>query len=213
MRLTDRKYESGSALSEGLNAKWKVVDLIKSLICTPFYVLYFGLKGIKWGRNWRLFGCPVIHKYKGSRIVIGNNFTMRNWYSSNPLGVNKSFLTTLSKDSVIIIGDSVGISGSVICAVNEIHIGKNTLIGAGTKIFDNDFHSINFEERGKDTENIKSGKITIGENVLIGANCILIKGVTVGNNCIIGAGSVVTGELEDNSVYSGNPIKFIKKIT
>lgn len=212
MRLTDRKFQSGSALSEGMNAKWKVFDLLKSLICTPYYILYFGMKGIKWGKNWRLFGCPIIHRYKGSIIEIGNNFSMRNWYSSNPLGVNKSFISTLSKDSKIIIGHNVGISGAVICAMNEIRIGDNTLLGAGTKIFDNDFHSVNYKERGMDTENIRTSKITVGENVLIGANCILIKGATVGNNCIIGAGSIVTGQLEENSVYSGNPAKFIKKI-
>jgi acetyltransferase-like isoleucine patch superfamily enzyme len=212
MRLTDRKYEGGSAFSEGLNAKWKVIDLAKSLICTPYYMLCFLFKGIKWGKNWRLFGLPVIHKYKGSDIRIGSNFTMRNWYTSNPLGVNRSFLTTLSKDSKLIIGDNVGISGSVICVAEEINIGNNTLVGANTRIFDNDFHSINHEERGIDAENIKSKKIIIGENVLIGANCLIIKGVNIGNNSIIGAGSVVTGAIEDNSVYSGNPAKFIKKI-
>lgn len=52
-------------------------------------------------------------------------------------------------------------------------------------------------------------KVIIKNNVFIGMNTIILKGVTIGENVIIGAGSVVTRDLEPNSVYSGNPAKFI----
>jgi acetyltransferase-like isoleucine patch superfamily enzyme len=51
------------------------------------------------------------------------------------------------------------------------------------------------------------GKIKIGNNVLIGTNCIILPNTVVGNNCIIGAGSVVRGKFPDNSVIFGNPAK------
>lgn len=51
------------------------------------------------------------------------------------------------------------------------------------------------------------GRIKIGNNVLIGTNCIILPNTTVGNNCIIGAGSVVRGKFPDNSVIFGNPAK------
>ena len=50
---------------------------------------------------------------------------------------------------------------------------------------------------------------TIGNKVFIGAGSIIMPGVTVGNEVIIGAGSVVTKDVPDNSVYAGNPAKFL----
>ncbi|XZL94913.1 acyltransferase [Clostridium perfringens] len=50
-------------------------------------------------------------------------------------------------------------------------------------------------------------KVNIGDNVFIGANTVVLPGVNIGNNCIVGAGSVVTKNLDDNSIYAGNPAK------
>lgn len=54
-----------------------------------------------------------------------------------------------------------------------------------------------------------AGKVTIGNNVFIGMNTMILKGVTVGNNVIIGAHSLVNKDLPDNGVYAGNPAKFV----
>ena len=54
--------------------------------------------------------------------------------------------------------------------------------------------------------------VTIGDNVFIGNNVIILKGVSIGNNSIIGAGSVVLKDVGANTVVGGNPAKFIKKM-
>ena len=54
-----------------------------------------------------------------------------------------------------------------------------------------------------------SGKVTIGNNVFIGMNSLILKGVKIGNNVIIGAGSIVTRDIPDNCVAVGNPAKII----
>ena len=51
----------------------------------------------------------------------------------------------------------------------------------------------------------------IGNNVFIGANSIIMPGITIGNNIIIGAGSVVTKDVEDFSIVAGNPARFLRK--
>ena len=54
--------------------------------------------------------------------------------------------------------------------------------------------------------------VVIGNNVFIGMNAIITRGVTIGDNVVIGAGSVVTGDCESNSVYAGNPARRIMSI-
>ena len=54
--------------------------------------------------------------------------------------------------------------------------------------------------------------VSIGNNVFIGMNAVITRGVTVGDNVIIGAGSVVTKDCESNSVYAGNPAEKIMTI-
>lgn len=53
------------------------------------------------------------------------------------------------------------------------------------------------------------GKVSIGNNVFLGVNAVILKGVTIGSNVIIGAGSVVTKDIPANTVAAGNPARVI----
>ena len=55
------------------------------------------------------------------------------------------------------------------------------------------------------------GRVVIGSDVFIGADAIILPGVTIGNNVVIGAGTVVTKDIPDNSVVVGNPGRIIGK--
>ncbi len=55
--------------------------------------------------------------------------------------------------------------------------------------------------------------ISIGNNVFVGINTIILPGVKIGDNVIVGANSVVTKDLESNCVYCGMPAKKIKTFT
>ncbi|OAT39235.1 sugar O-acetyltransferase [Proteus myxofaciens] len=55
--------------------------------------------------------------------------------------------------------------------------------------------------------------ITIGNNVWLGASCMILPGVIIGDNCVIGAGSVVTKSIPANSVAVGNPCRVIRQIS
>lgn len=50
---------------------------------------------------------------------------------------------------------------------------------------------------------------SIGDRVFIGASSIILPGIAIGNDVIIGAGSVVTKDIPDNSLYAGNPAKYL----
>lgn len=55
----------------------------------------------------------------------------------------------------------------------------------------------------------KIGRVTIGDNVFIGAESVVLPGVTIGNNVIVGANSTVTHDVPDNTVVAGSPARVI----
>lgn len=90
-----------------------------------------------------------------------------------------------------------------------ISIGDNVTITSGVKLLTHDGGMRVLIKSGFLEKADKFGKITIGNNVFIGLNTIVLPNVTIGDNCVIGAGSIVTKSLDSNSVYAGNPARFI----
>jgi acetyltransferase-like isoleucine patch superfamily enzyme len=107
------------------------------------------------------------------------------------------------------IGDDTGMSGTTVCAMTSVIIGRGCLIGADVMIVDTDFHPIAPEGRRYSAEGVTSAPVRIGDNVFIGARTIVLKGVTIGDNTVIGAGSVVTKNLPANVVAAGNPARVL----
>ena len=111
------------------------------------------------------------------------------------------------------IGDNVALSNSAIYCSTKITIEEDVFIGGDCKVYDTDFHSIQYNERLAVPE---IGKVTapvhIKKGVLLGTGSIVLKGVTIGEKSVIGAGSVVSKDIPANEVWAGNPIAFIKKI-
>lgn len=58
----------------------------------------------------------------------------------------------------------------------------------------------------------KIGRVTIGDNVFIGAESVVLPGVTIGSNVIIGANSTVTHDIPDNTVAAGSPARIISTL-
>lgn len=58
----------------------------------------------------------------------------------------------------------------------------------------------------------KIGRVNIGNNVFIGAESVVLPNVTIGDNVVIGANSTVTQDIPSNSVYAGNPAKYLSSI-
>ncbi|HGN9470599.1 TPA: DapH/DapD/GlmU-related protein [Providencia stuartii] len=154
-------------------------------------------------------GIPLI-KNKGV-IKLGKCVTLISGIIYNPVGGNKTIIS-VNKNAKLTIGHKTGISNSIIYCRKEISIGCDVYIGANVHIYDTDFHSIDIKSRLTEGDQGISKKITIEDGVFIGAHSIILKGSHIGKNCVIGAGSVVTGKLDNDSVYAGNPIKLIKKL-
>lgn len=89
-----------------------------------------------------------------------------------------------------------------------ITLGNHVHITDGVKFITHDGGTLLFRSQVPDLEITKP--ITIGDDVYIGNNVIILPGVTVGNKVIIGAGAVVTKNIPDNSVVVGVPARVIK---
>lgn len=83
--------------------------------------------------------------------------------------------------------------------MTSISIGENCLIGSGCKIYDTDFHPIMLND------SINSRPIVIGNDVFIGANVTILKGVHIGDGAVVGAGSIVTKSIPAKEVWGGVP--------
>ena len=200
-------------MKEFLSTPWKISLEFRRILCEPYSRFYCALHGIAWGKGWKIYGCPIIQRHRESSINIGAGFSCRSWTDSNPLGPYHSLiLSTRAKDALLRIGEDVGITGGTLCAVHRIEIGNRVTIGANTTIVDTDFHPLRPEERLKNPHQGSHAPVFIEEDVFIGMNSIILKGVRIGKGSVIGAGSVVTTNVEPGAVYAGNPAVFVRSL-
>lgn len=154
--------------------------------------------------------CPLLVSGLGS-VLFGKNvvFGVRN----SPYFFNSySYIEARSLISKIIIEDDVWINNNIVM-ISEgegIIIKKKTLIGLNCSIYDSDFHDLNIYSRlrGKGL----TGQVLINENVFIGSNVTILKGVEIGENSVIANGAIVTKSVPPNVMAGGIPCKIIRKL-
>ncbi|QGQ93728.1 acyltransferase [Paenibacillus psychroresistens] len=83
----------------------------------------------------------------------------------------------------------------------KIFIGSNSIIGYNTTILAHEYL----------VHEYRLGEVHIGSNVMIGANSIILPGVTIGDHAIIGAGTVVHKNVAAGSFVAGNPMQVIRE--
>jgi acetyltransferase-like isoleucine patch superfamily enzyme len=153
---------------------------------------------------------------KTSALTIGKNFNLNSRPSSNLVGISNLASFQCIFDGKIIIGDNCGFTSSVLSARNKIVIGDYVKIGGNVRIFDHDYHSLDHIMRKDpitDAANTKIEAVIVGNNVFIGTNSIILKGVNIGDRSIIGAGSVVSlKNIPEDSIVAGNPARIIKTL-
>jgi acetyltransferase-like isoleucine patch superfamily enzyme len=112
----------------------------------------------------------------------------------------------------ITIGDNVDFAwGVLITTGGGVFIGDRTLVGYGTKIFSSNHVIPLRREKIFYSGHDKSKPVKIGCDVWIGANCVILPGVSVGEGAVIAAGSIVTKSVDPFTVVGGNPAKLIKE--
>ncbi len=172
-------------------------------------------RGVVLGSGVRTLGLPIVILQSEAKVEIGDRVKLCSTSYRNEIGVNHPVILRTSRPgATVVIGDDVGLSGVSICAADRIRIGAGSLLGANVIVVDSDLHPVAAENRryDRDPDAIGSAPVEIGPNVFVGANSIVLKGVTIGANSVIGAGSVVTEDIPADCIAGGNPCRVIRPL-
>lgn len=160
--------------------------------------------------------------YKTAQIR--NNSTVKNAIKIGSFSHIKGELLTFGHGGTVEVGDYCFIGENTrIWSGISIKIGDRVLISHNCNIFDNDTHPMDPVARHIQFKDIISGghpkdinlndsPVNIHDDVLIGVNSIILKGVTIGKGAVIAAGSVVTKGVLPYTIVAGNPAKIINTI-
>jgi acetyltransferase-like isoleucine patch superfamily enzyme len=156
---------------------------------------------------------PIIQRHLGSQILLGDGLELRSWKRSNPLVPNHPVVfATRTAEAVIRVGDHCAFTGATLVAARRIEIGNRVLLGANVTITDTDFHALDAQERDTNPAGGKNKPVKIEDDVFVGMNAVILKGVTIGRGAVIGANSVITGDVPADVVAAGNPSRVIRSV-
>jgi acetyltransferase-like isoleucine patch superfamily enzyme len=186
---------------------------ISKLACSPVVRIFLRLHRCGVGRNLQCDGVPLIRMQNPGSLTIGDNVSINTRKGSNLAGLMQRTILHCIGQGSITLGNQSGLSGVVLSSRSSIKIGNRTSLGINTRVYDHDFHSLDPKhriDRKTDSSNVRSIPVEIGDDVLVGANVIVLKGARIGKASVVGAGSVVTGgEYAEASIIAGNPARVI----
>lgn len=169
-------------------------------MCISFLrICYYGLQGMKVGKRTTL---PAINITWPHQLKIGSDCDIEN-------NVNFKFDGIWTPGPSIVIGNSVFIGANCEFNVNlGVKIKDNSLIASGCKFIDHD-HGTEIGVNMRCQQAVW-GEIVIEEDVWLGANVVVLKGVTIGAGAVVAAGAIVNKSIPANEIWGGVPAKFIK---
>ncbi len=155
------------------------------------------------GRFFRVYG-PLVVSGPG-RVKLGNNCLI----ISN--AIKPVCIRTLSREAVVTLGDSSGLNGTSIQAVDRVEIGDLSNI-ADAYITDTSSHSLARGRRTESLDDVRSRPVSIGKNVWVSVQTVILDGVTIGDDSVVGACTLVKENVPEGVFVAGNPMKVIKSV-
>lgn len=168
---------------------------VRACLTIPYgYLKLFAIKvlhinKLRFGSLPRISLGTEISLDRNAQLIIGSRLNMRG-----------SARIRVRNAAVLRIGNNVSININNMIACHEsITIGNDVQFSPNVQIYDHD-HDYNVKN-GVIAGKYKTAPVEIGNNVWIGANTIILKGVHIGNNSVIAAGSVVNKDIPDNTLF------------
>jgi len=164
--------------------------------------------------RWYVRVLAPLYQHRGKHSVIHRSVRMDTPpYRQFRLGDNsvvESFACINNAVGDVIIGDHtrIGLHNTII---GPVTIGSHVNLAQGITVT---ALNHNFEDTNKriDEQGVSTTPVTIGDDVWIGANAVILPGVHIGNHCVVAAGAVVTKNVPAHSLVAGVPAKIIKQL-
>jgi acetyltransferase-like isoleucine patch superfamily enzyme len=212
-----RKWREFSTFGVLLVAWDRCASKICRLVGTARTRAALRLLGCRCGPGLCVEGTVIVRAPRAGAIEIGECVLINSRIRANLVGLTQPAVLQCLRHGRIKLGDHSGLSSAVLSSRASITIGRYVMIGGNVRIFDHDWHSLDPVARRApelDAADIKCAPIMIGDDVFIGANAIILKGVTIGARSIVAAGSVVTlKDIPEDSLVAGNPARIIKSLS
>jgi len=173
--------------------------------------LYAAWWKIELGKSAQFYGLPIMQRHPTGKIVIGSHATFRSAEWSNSIGINRRCYIEAGRQAKITIGDQCGFSGTIIAASQSITIGNRVLCGGNCTIVDTDRHPLDPISRASN-KMAESAPIVIEDDVFLGINVVVLKGVRIGRSTVVAANSVVTHSLPAHVLAGGAPAKVLREL-
>lgn len=199
-----KRYQRCNTYTMGDVIKGSLQKYIKKLRLFIKSVYIYGVLKIKYGH---CISMSIINSIKGKikiELSLGSELEIGHFFmSAGPCYIK------CTENANCKIGNRVFLNHNCsITCVEEISIGNNCNIANNVVIVD---HNHNMGENGVE-DGFESSAVHIGENVWIGANATILKGVSIGDGSVVAAGAVVNKNIPSHEVWGGVPARKIRKL-
>ena len=155
-----------------------------------------------------------LYQHRGQHSVIHRSARMDTppyrIFSLGDYSVIESFACINNAVGDVIIGDHtrIGLHNTII---GPVEIGNNVNLAQGITVTALN-HNFSDTDKRIDEQGVSTNPVTIEDDVWVGANAVILPGVTIGEHCVVAAGAVVTKDVPAHSLVAGVPAKVIKQI-
>ena len=164
--------------------------------------------------RWFIRLLAPLYQHRGKHSVIHRSARMDTppyrIFSLGNYSVIESFACINNAVGDVIIGDHtrIGLHNTII---GPVDIGNHVNLAQGITVT---ALNHNFSDTNKriDEQGVNTNHVTIEDDVWVGANAVILPGVTIGEHCVVAAGAVVTKDVPPHSLVAGVPAKVIKQI-
>ena len=164
--------------------------------------------------RWFVRLLAPIYQHRGKHSVIHRSARMDTppyrKFSLGDYSVVESFACINNAVGDVMIGDHtrIGLHNTII---GPVEIGSHVNLAQGITVTALN-HNFGDTEKRIDEQGVSTNPVTIEDDVWVGANAVILPGVTIGNHCVVAAGAVVTKDVPPHSLVAGVPAKVIKNI-
>ena len=164
--------------------------------------------------RWFVRMLAPIYQHRGKHSVIHRSARMDTppyrIFSLGDYSVIESFACINNAVGDVMIGNHtrIGLHNTII---GPVEIGSHVNLAQGITVTALN-HNFDDTEKRIDEQGVSTNPVTIEDDVWIGANAVILPGVTIGNHCVVAAGAVVTKDVPPHSLVAGVPAKVIKNI-